>query len=330
VRALGEEHPAEFFRIIVEALADSFKPALAEAYETLMEPWIPRTQRPSATPVIPARVETVYVLSRVTLGSDIKITSPILSAMKTRFPAARIVFVAGRKSAELFAADPRIHHLEVEYPRVGPVSLRIEFAHQLRRMLEGENRIVVDPDTRLTQLGLIPVCEPEHYFHFPSRTAGGDSSANLSDLTKSWLHQTFGVSGEAYVAPTPVEVVCSRPYASVSLGVGGNNSKRISDAFEADLIRDLAERYRTVWIDRGAGGEEAQRVSQAAANSGALDRVRFWEGSFAGFVSVIAQSAFYAGYDSAGQHAAAAAGIPLRSIFVGAISPRFQSRWSPK
>jgi ADP-heptose:LPS heptosyltransferase len=121
-----------------------------------------------------------------------------------------------------------------------------------------------------------------------------------------------------------------RPMAAVSLGVGENESKRIPGAFESSLIHSLAERYRTVWIDRGAGGEEARRVTAAVESSGAGAQIRYWEGSFAGFVSVIAQSDFYAGYDSAGQHAAAAAGVPLLTVFAGAPSRRFQSRWSPR
>ena len=130
--------------------------------------------------MIPRRVETVYVLSRVTLGADIKITSTMLDAMKKRFPAAAIVFVANHKSAELFAADSRISHLKADYPRSGPVSQRIAFAHDLRCQLEGKSRIVVDPDSRMTQLGLIPVCEQESYFHFPSRTLAG--AGNLTEL----------------------------------------------------------------------------------------------------------------------------------------------------
>jgi ADP-heptose:LPS heptosyltransferase len=77
------------------------------------------------------------------------------------------------------------------------------------------------------------------------------------------------------------------------------------------------------------GGEEARRVTAAAEASGSIDRVRFWEGSFAGFASLIAQCVLYVGYDSAGQHAAAAAGVPLISIFAGAPSERFRQRWSP-
>jgi hypothetical protein len=324
VRSLGEEQPGEFFRVIVESLADSFDPAQAAAYEELMQAWIPPT--PRIRPTIPEFVETVYVLSRVTLGADIKITSVILDAMKERF-GGDIFLVANRKSAELFASDARIEHLEADYPRTGPVSQRIEFARHLRRRLEGPNRIVVDPDSRMTQLGLIPVCEPERYFHFPSRTA--NSAANLTELTQHWLQETFGESGHAYIAPPRIPVRGDPSNAAVSLGVGENDSKRVGGDFEARLIRALGEKYRTIWIDRGVGGEEARRVTAAAEASGCMDRIRFWEGSFAGFASLLSQCDFYVGYDSAGQHAAAAAGIPLISIFAGAPSDRFRQRWSP-
>jgi ADP-heptose:LPS heptosyltransferase len=113
------------------------------------------------------------------------------------------------------------------------------------------------------------------------------------------------------------------------LGVGENHSKRVGGGFEARMIRTVGEKYRTIWVDRGVGGEEARRVTAAAEASGCMDRIRFWEGSFAGFASIISQCDFYAGYDSAGQHAAAAAGIPLISFFAGAPSERFRKRWSP-
>jgi hypothetical protein len=285
VRSLGENQPADFFRVIIESLADSFDPAEAAAYEELMRAWIPAV--PRITPVIPARVETIYVLSRVTLGADIKITSTILDAMKKRFPDARIVFVANRKSAELFSADARISHLNADYPRAGPVSLRIEFAEKLRRELEGPGRIVVDPDSRITQLGLIPLCEAHHYFHFPSRTA--DSAGNLTELTQHWLEEVFGESGHAYIASGAVEMEGEPPRAAISFGVGENDSKRVGGDFEAQVIRAVGERFRTVWVDRGVGGEEARRVTRAAEESGCASRVRFWEGSFAGFASLIKQ-----------------------------------------
>jgi len=325
IRALGETCPGEFFRDVVEPLADSFDPAQAAVYERLMRVWIPPV--PTVIPAIPARVDILYVLSRVTLGADIKIVSPILAAMKQRFPGARVFFVSNRKSAELFAADPHIVHWNADYPRTGPVSARLQFAHELRAKLQTENCIVVDPDSRMTQLGLIPVCNPAHYFHFPSRTAGGDGPANLADLLARWLHQNFGLTASAWIAPRVEPISGAVPRAAISLGVGDNESKRVGGDFEARLIAALGARYATVWVDRGVGGEEARRVTAAVASSGAGNRVRFWEGGFAGFASIISQCDLYVGYDSAGQHAAAASGVPVISIFAGAPSERFRSRW---
>jgi ADP-heptose:LPS heptosyltransferase len=325
VRAFGEERPAAFFRDVVEALADSFEPANVGVYERLMSAW---GLSPVATATdVPAQVDLVYVLSRVTLGADIKITTLILDAMKRRFPNARIVFVANRKSAELFEADKRVEHFEAQYPRTGPVSARIAFGNELRARLEGARRIVVDPDSRMTQLGLVRVCESENYFHFPSRSYHGFD--NLTDLTNRWLRETFGVTGTAIVAPQTLAVGGERPRVAVSLGVGENESKRIGGDFEANLLRKLGATHRTIWVDRGAGGEEARRATAAAEASGGSDRVRFWEGSFAGFVSVIMQSDSYVGYDSAGQHAAAVAGVPLIAIFKGVPSELFRNRWAP-
>jgi hypothetical protein len=344
IRDLGENQPGDFFRIIVEALADSFDPTQAQAYEDLMRVWIPPL--PRVQPVIPDRVETVFVLSRVTLGADIKITSIMLDAMKRRFPDAEIVLVGNRKSAELFAADSRISHLNADYPRTGSVTSRIQFAYEFRRQIDGLNRLVVDPDSRMTQLGLIPVCAPEHYLHFPSRTAfslpladatallsrdceGAVRSANLTELAQAWLLETFGERGEAYIATPRVPIEGDAPRATVSLGVGDNETKRVQGDFEALLIRALGEKFRTIWIDRGVGGTESARVTAAAEASGCIDRIRFWEGTFAGFAALISQSVLYVGYDSAGQHAAAATGTPLITIFAGAPSDRFRQRWSP-
>ena len=323
----GESRPAKFFREVIEPLADSFAPSDVAVYERTMQAWI----APAALvePAIPARVETVYVLSRVTLGADVKITSIALDAMKQRFPAARIVLVGGRKTAELFAADPRITVHAAEYPRSGPVSARIAFGDSLRRALDTRVGIVVDPDSRMTQLGLMPPCDAERYFHFPSRSAGGEGLRNLTALTQDWLGARFGVRGNSYIAPERVAVDSPGGFAAVSFGVGGNMTKRVGGDFEGGVIRLLAARYGMVWADRGAGGEEAERMSSAVAASGAADQVKFWEGSFAGFASITAQSGLYFGYDSAGQHAAAAAGVRLVTVFAGAASERFRARWSP-
>jgi len=84
---------------------------------------------------------------------------------------------------------------------------------------------------------------------------------------------------------------------------------------------------RPVLVDKGAGGEEAERVERAVSRAGG--GVTMWEGSFAGFAAHIQKSKLYVGYDSAGGHVAAACGVPMISVFAGFPSERMFQRWRP-
>jgi hypothetical protein len=318
------------FRIVVEGLADRFEPRLCDAYadvfSVVLERVIPslaglreRYERVRRARVCAANPQRVYVLSRVTLGADIAITSVILDAAKQRFPSAEIYLAGSVKAAELFAADARIRHFPVSYPRTGKLHER------LATWTRFEDGIVIDPDSRLSQLGLLPVCDEDNYYFFESRAYGGDSADNLTTLTQRWMSETFGVTGKAYIAPVPVDLSAQ---IAVSFGVGENPAKRIDDAFEANLLQLLAAHADSVIVDRGAGGEEGERVDRAIASTGATN-ITTWNGSFADFASIIANAKFYAGYDSAGQHAAAGAGIPQLTIFRGYVSERMFQRWRP-
>jgi ADP-heptose:LPS heptosyltransferase len=339
-RALALDCPREFFGVLVEGLADRFEPALCDVYADLMaevvaaaEPGVNpaelaaryrrvrRVRRCGADPAV------VFVLSRVTLGADVAVASVLLDALKRRFPAAAIRLAGPAKNWELFAADPRIGHLPVSYPR-GSLRERLAPWAELRAALARPDAIVVDSDSRLTQLGLLPVCAEENYFFFESRAYGGEGGETLSELARRWAAETFDIpDASPYLAvPAPEE----RADIAVSLGVGENPAKRIADPFEEELLRLLAARGGVIRVDRGAGGEEAARVERAIARCGAPPgRIRTWDGSFAGFASVVSRSGLYVGYDSAGQHVAAAAGVPLVSVFAGFPAERMFQRWRP-
>src|SRR5207302_4856983 len=83
-----------------------------------------------------------------------------------------------------------------------------------------------------------------------------------------------------------------------------------------------------VVIDKGASVEEAARVD-AAVKGISPQSIEVWEGTFARFAAQIAGSRLYIGYDSAGQHVAAACGVPLVSVFAGFPTPRMFARWRP-
>jgi ADP-heptose:LPS heptosyltransferase len=261
----------------------------------------------------------VYVLSRITLGADVAVTSVLLDAAKRRYPDAEIVFVGPRTSYEMVEADPRIRHLSAPYARSGTLIDRLRASASLRF----DDGIVIDPDSRLTQLGLISVCDEKDYFFFESRSYGGRDNKPLPELASLWANEVFGIhNARAFVAPLP----SADPPAdiTVSLGVGENSAKRIGGDFERDLLRALAETGGSVLVDKGGTEEEHDRVERAV-----LPGMRTHDGAFASFASQIARSKLYVGYDSAGQHVASACAVPLITIFKGFASERFFSRWRP-
>jgi ADP-heptose:LPS heptosyltransferase len=326
------------FGILAEGLGDRFEPRLCDAYARLFAQAISYAREGYPPAALVSRYERVravrpsggkphriFVLSRVTLGAEIAVTSVLLAAAKRRFPHAELILAGPKKSAELFAADPRIRHVAVEYRR-GGLADRLAVWDFLTAVLDDPFALVLDPDSRLTQLGLLPVTSWERYHLFESRSFGAESARSLPELASEWCETTLGAIGsKPYVAPGPAPMRGN--HIAVSLGVGENPAKRLPDPFEEQLLRMLAATGRPICVDKGAGGEEAERVQRAVERSGA--DATFWEGSFAGFASIVSGASLFVGYDSAGQHLAAACGVPLISIFAGFPTQRFFDRWRP-
>lgn len=339
-RALAEDRCGDaLFGILVEGLADRFEPALCDAYARLFSQavsyasgaadpasLVARYERVRRTRAVSGKCRHIFVLSRVTLGADVAVTSVLLAAAKHRFPHAEVTFVGPRKNYELFAGDPHIHHVPVEYRR-GGLRQRLAVWDKLKELVAAPDSVLIDPDSRLTQLGLLPLFSDDHSYHlFESRGYGADTDKTLPELAAAWASETFGVSGaKPYVALGNLGK--RGGHIAVSLGVGENPAKRLSDPFEEELLRLLGECGAPICIDKGAGGEEAERVERAVQRSGAA--ATFWEGSFAGFAAMVAASSLYVGYDSAGQHVAAACAVPLISVFAGFPVPRMFDRWRP-
>ncbi len=328
----------ELLGIVVEGLADRFESDLCSVYARLFSHVIARSVPGFRAHELTERymrirqsrlfdtnegsVENVFVLSRVTLGADIAVTSVVLDGVKRKFPNATIWFVGPAKNWELFAADPRLRHRPIIYRRGGTIEDRLSAWPVLCESVCLPRSIVVDPDSRLTQLGLLPICPERDYFFFESRSYGGLGSESLSTLTSRWVAEIFNVlSARPYIC-TGLEA--NEYSTTVSLGVGGNTSKRIRDPFESELLRRLP---RPILIDKGGDDEEGERVARAVAEIGG-DKVALWSGTFAGFAEHIRRSRLYVGYDSAGTHVAAASGTPRICIFAGAVCERMFHRWS--
>jgi hypothetical protein len=321
-RAIAEDGGRALMSIVVERLGDLFDPHLCDTYARLFSDviarvcpeLIPRTRR-APSKRLPESAERIYVLSRITLGADVAVTSVVLDSAKRRYPLAEVVFVGPRKNYELFEADPRISHREINYARGGTLHDRVNAS----AALWFEDGIVIDPDSRLTQLGLIRVCPDDRYCFFESRSFGGNGNEPLSDLAGRWADDP---QARPYVAPKPAEG--PRADITVSLGVGENPAKRLDDNFERQVLKMLGETGAAVLIDKGGSAAERKRVEGALAPG-----MKTHDGAFAPFAAEIARSKLFVGYDSAGGHVASACGVPLISIAQGFVNERMAARWRP-
>jgi hypothetical protein len=329
------------FSIIIERFADLFDPSLCEVYARMFSHVISRAlpeyeaedlyaryrRIRQVRPFAGGEVNRVFVLSRVTLGADVAVTSVAMAAARERFPNAEICLVAPEKNAELFVADKSIVPIAITYGRSALLRDRLLAAAELQVAVDELSSVVIDPDSRLTQLGLIPVCDDARYYFFESRAFGAEGLESLPQLTARWLSETFDVPLEhSFIAPELHPRIAD---VTVSWGVGDNPTKRIDDEFEYEVLAYLLKQGHSVLLDRGAGGEEAQRIDTLADRLGNAENLHIHNGSYASFASHIVQSKLYVGYDSAGQHVASAARIPLVSVFNGYVCDRMFHRWRP-
>lgn len=321
-----------------------------------------RTPRPAKL----REIEKVVVLSRVTLGADVAITSLILRKFLSALPRAEIVLLASPKAALLFAGEKRVAVHPIEYPRRGGLLDRLRSWPQAVDAVQAEieglrsgQYAVVDPDSRFTQLGMLPIVTGDEGCHFfESRSFTRPGLETLAALTAAWLREVFGPDDsplEPWVS-LPAEAVrfadglrCAAPEArrvAVNLGVGDNPAKRIDDPFEELLLTRLLDSGSRIFLDKGEGEEEVARVERLLARLRAIGwqtaevvengpmpdtaaQVVAWRGSLAGFAALIGASDLYIGYDSACQHIAAALGVKTVDIFSGFRSPRMVERWKP-
>ncbi len=317
-------------------------------------------------------VKKAAFLSRVTIGADVAITSVMIAKLRELLPNAEIVLFGSQKLKDLYGGDSRIRIREIAYQRGGSVLNRLlswldvlSVVEDEQKGLEPDEFWLIDPDSRLTQLGLLPlVMGDSRYFFFESRSFQRPGAGALGELASLWVDETFGSKGSAvpFVALLPehrafgraigqkLRSVSAARLVTVSFGTGGNPNKRVTDLFEERLVRALIE-DSTLIVDKGAGNEEQEQVDkiigilreegktvvevnemnaqQPLEEETIIADVLTWNGGIGTFAALIAASDQYIGYDSAGQHIAAALGVPLITIFVNAYSQTFADRWRP-
>jgi ADP-heptose:LPS heptosyltransferase len=320
-------------------------------------------------------LQKILFLSRITIGADVAITGVVLSHLKRVFPSAELVLIGHQKLTQLFGGDLRLRVKPIFYGRSDTLQSRLNSWLELLAIINDEIRgltsedfCLIDPDSRLTQLGLLPLLPLEYergsYFFFDSRSFSRPGSEKLGELTSVWINEITSTNQPSFpflslpaaVNPIGFNIIRSfsdksdKPFACLSFGCGGNPKKRVSHEFEAALVAKLSQSNR-LFIDCGASDEENEQTQrllssfenrskkilllneasylQELSTQSQIPDIICWQGGIGSFASLISNCHLYVGYDSSGQHLAAAAAVPSQTFFVNSGSATFAKRWHP-
>jgi ADP-heptose:LPS heptosyltransferase len=388
------------FRIIIEALCDEFEDLQTETYNRVMaqlisfcrklsqgseldqclndfglsqpDDLLTRIQRlrTDNTKRLPLHnIKKILLLSRVTIGADVAITSIVMQRLASIYSHAEIVLIGGSKLNDIYGANPRVNFRAVNYNRNGGLLERLASWHRVLEIVQmesapslGNQTILVDPDSRLSQLGVLPLISTDRYFFFDSRSdASLNRQMSMAELTNSWLDQVTDTHDFRYpmvwLEPDNTQkaaALCKTlkrngacRLVAVNFGVGGNPRKRLGSEFEYKLIETILQEPQTIiLLDQGSGDEERRYITalmdsfkekgypvrhttfEACQDVEISSGVFVLETQIGEIAAIISESDEYIGYDSACQHIAAAAQTPCLTIFAGSNNMRFIRRWS--
>lgn len=382
------------FAGVVEPLNDSFTPAGRALYARLFPRIIwrvaqrePRLRERLAThgiagesallahyhavrrgaQAVPNTVRRVVVLSRVTIGADILLTSVALQRLHQRWPDAELVLLGDGKLAGLFGGLAGVRVRPLTYGRRGPLRERLASWLALDDALDAEHPdLVMAPDSRLDQLGILPCRAP--YVLWENTQPEAAPARSLADLLDEALAQRLGLAQHPRCVPTlGFDLATSQnsqrirtalgaaPWAAVKLDHGGNPAKSLPRDAEVALLRHLRNQGWRILLDRGFGSDELANsdalLAALAWNCTDIDDsgkalglpiadlqrdaladsqvVRF-HGSIAGWAGAVAGCELALSYDSVGHHLAAALGVPVVVAFTGYSGADFPTAWQPR
>ena len=397
---LNNRAASALFEIIVEELCDDYEEMPVEIYSRLMSQVITYCRNVSAGTALDKRLtdfgissfeelnhrsnfvhsrqykydidkppEKIVLLSRVTIGADVAILSVIVQRLAKIFPQAEIVIIGSDKLTGIFGGNLGIRIHPLSYARRGGLFERFSSWHATSVILADEmpldseeNILLIDPDSRISQLGILPLTHHDNYLFFNSRTCDSTAkNARMAELANRWIDTVFGVSGFSFPrvwTPSSVtrharNLTCSiraagcKKLITMNFGVGNNPRKRLDLDFEKQLLGEILKSPQTVvLLDRGFGEDELSRsdslISYLRDQGHQTAGSRFGDSEYPGIShgivgvecsigeisALIAECDEFIGYDSACQHIAAATQTPTLTIFAGSNNKSFIRRWS--
>ena len=249
-----------------------------------------RNQRSNFDAANAEKVGKVAILSRMTIGADIAVTSAIIERLKVEYPNAGIVIIGDKRIGGLFESDSRVSVAPIKYSKGGTLAVRLNSWIDLADMVEElAPDYIFSPSSRLDQLGILPLTDTERYFFWGSAVPEGQKPRALTLMMNEWMNNVFGTPGAGTLYYPALHMgsghtadagkvwskygLADKYVISAKYDVGGNHDKSLGTEFEkAHLPGLLSEDGSVVVMDRGFGDEElahSQVLIDEAARLGA-------------------------------------------------------------
>ncbi len=242
--------------------------------------------RKGSTPA-PREARSIAILSRVTVGADIALTTVAIQRLRQKYPEATITVLGDAKLAGLFGF-PGVTVAPIAYGRRGGLGDRLAAWLPVMDALDAiAPDLVVQPDSRLTQLGILPIGDANRPTWLwenllsetkPTNPQDDGLAGVLDRALNDWL---FGSALKKPVVPrlqfTPdfaslaqvfAAAVGTAPMVAVKLDHGGNPKKSLPREGEIQLLRHLRHQGWRILLDRGFGATELASSDELVAAAG--------------------------------------------------------------
>lgn len=382
--AISKKACAALFSQVVEAWNDRFEPAGRALYQRYFgrivhrsclrqknlatvlqedgvfeeEIFLARAKAVAQIHPVQSHPKCVLVPSRVTVGADVLLTSVLLQHLHRAWPQAKILLAGDAKLAGLFGGMENLEIAPLSYQRRGPLSQRLAAWLPLRQMvLDRQVDAVFNPDSRLDQLGLLPLGRSARYHLWQTLEPDPAHPKSLSVHLDAWCRKVIPSSGESIaprlffdektkgIAALLGPQLAQKPTLAVKLDFGGNDLKGLPQEREVQILKAAHAKGWRILLDRGFGADELARneiLTQALRlphvdidldnppdQIPAVPLIRA-TASIAAWAAALLGCRKALAYDSAGHHLAAALDVPLVTIFTGHPHKDFPIAWQPR
>ena len=256
---------------------------LFERYQARRPPADPEHTQGQKQQQPPKQVQHIVLLSRVTLGADVLLNSVLIQHVMQAYPDSRISLVGDGKLTGLLGGCPALRIVPLKYQRRGSLAERLASWLQLDHTIqELQPDLIIGPDSRLDQLGLLPLGaitatatttatdQQEDAAEIPYllwENTIDDQPISIADHLDAWCRSLWpehqAVAPRCWPDQATLDLqqrlsaaLGPQPIAAIKLDHGGNPAKSLPREAEVQALKTLRQQGWRILLDRGFGDEE--------------------------------------------------------------------------